>query len=165
MQHSIGNEHVGIDHPGKICEDGAVVSDDDLQIVALQGGQASVAQNCAVTDCALHDVILKDVSELPVRDSSAAICKCLEGVVVWAEDGDVRKLLQCRHYAGLSGCASESGEVATDESLGDTQWDGQKLVDDVNDAVVELDVLVEVTNLSMCQGQSDSRHLQQSRSG
>lgn len=42
---------------------------------------------------------------------------------------------------GLGGCSGKCSEVARDERLGLTQGNEQQLVDDVNNAVVEFEVL------------------------
>lgn len=77
-----------------------------------------------------------------VGDVAAGGGEALEGVVVGAEDGDVGGGFEGGDEVGLRGGAGEGGEVACDQSFGDAERDEEEFVDDVDYAVVKLEVLV-----------------------
>lgn len=147
MQDAVLDEDVGVDDAGGVDEHGAVGGDGDFELFAVGEGRefGVVAQRGAVADCALDDVVLKDLGELGGADVARATGDSLEGVVVGAENCYIRKVFERSDEAGLRCCAGEGGEVAGDQRGGDAEGDGQESVDDVDYAVVEFEVLDRVS--------------------
>jgi len=141
VQDAVLDEHIGVDDTGGVDEDGTVGSDGDLHIFTVHGSQTGVAEGSAVADRALDNVVLQDVGQLIVRNVSGTAGDSLEGVVVGAKDCDVGQIFKRWHKVDFGGCSGKSGEIAGDERFTNTQWDEQQLVNDVNDAVIEWDVL------------------------
>ena len=71
----------------------------------------------------------------------------MKGVVVGAEDCDVREVFEGSDKVCLGGGASEGGEISCDEGGGDAEGDDQEFVDDVDYTVVEFEVLVWIVSL------------------
>ena len=141
MNHTVGDKNVGVDDTSGINEDGAVVGDGDLDVLAVESGQAGVAEGGAVADGALDDVVLQNLRELVVCDVGGAAGNPLESIVVGAEDGDVRQVFERGYKVCLGSGSGKCSEIAGDESLRDAEWDEQQLVNDVDDTVVKFDVL------------------------
>lgn len=70
-----------------------------------------------------------------------SVLDLLEGIIIWDKDSDVGQVLQWRNDVDLCSCASKCCEAAGDESLRDTQWNKEELVDDVDNTIVEFDIL------------------------
>ncbi len=70
-----------------------------------------------------------------------SVLDLLEGIIIWDKDSDVGQVLQWRKEVDLCSCASKCYEAAGDESLRDTQWNKEELIDDVDNTIVEFDIL------------------------
>ena len=142
VEDAVRDQDVGVDDAGVVDEYRAFLVDGDRQLFVRESRELGVvAEGGAVADSALHDVVLQNLGQLLVGDVGAGSGELLEGIVVRAEDCHVRKLFEGRDEVCRGGCACKSSEVAGNQGSGDAERDQEEFVDDVDDAVVELDVL------------------------
>jgi hypothetical protein len=146
MQHSVLNKQVGIDHTSGVDEDCAVICDRDLQILAVQAGNACVREKSAVSDNAVDNVVLQDPDQISGQEIGGCGGDLLEGFIVWYEDCDFGQLVEGVNEIQFRGSTCQCGEVASDQSIGDALRDQEEIIDDVNDSVIVLDVLLRLVD-------------------
>ncbi len=57
--YAICDEDVGVDDPGSVDKDGTVIVDIDVDLLTSQSGQICVAENSAVADGALDNMLIE----------------------------------------------------------------------------------------------------------
>lgn len=141
VHNTVGDQDVGDDDLGAVDED-AVVVDADLDFLALRRLQGHVVlQAAAVANDAGDDVVREDVGELLLGEAAGRGADGGEGGVVGREDGDVGHAVETRGEVGLGDGADEGAEVGGQSGGGEVHRDGEDLVDDVDHAAGEVEVL------------------------
>lgn len=140
MKDAIVDENITVDNARAVHEDSAFGGDGNVEERALERRHAGVAKECAVHDCAGNDVVLQDIDKLASGKAWDGARDSLESGVVRREDGDVGTSIKSANEVSLSGCARESSEPCFEQSVRRAERDGEDRVDDMDDAVIELDV-------------------------
>ena len=140
VDNTISNQDIRHDNASTVNVDAILLRDGDINILTTYSGLGTVHNVAAVHDT-LDDVVLEDHAQGIHGEVSDDRRDGSKGVVVWHEDGDVLHLVKVRDHICLHESAGGSGEATLNSSAGEVHGDHKHLVDDVDDAAVELDIL------------------------
>lgn len=106
MQHSFVDQNVGINDPSGIDKDCAALLHGDLDVLAVEGGDALVFQIRAV-HCAFEDVVFENLCEFLHGELGCCGTDGLESFVGRSEEGIVDGALELCGQTSLEGCSNK----------------------------------------------------------
>ena len=89
-------------------------------------------------------MVVEDVGNVLVGNVESG-SDVLEGLVVGGEDGDILEFINGLGQFSLVESATERSQASGESSSGDVNWESEKVVDNVDDASGEVEVLREVS--------------------
>jgi hypothetical protein len=150
VENTVGNQDIGSNNTSVVDKDTSVV-DGDGQVGAVHRfEQSSVLQSGAVTRRVTNDSMVgEDASDLVSCEVGKTTGNGLESSVVWGKEGNVgRDWLE----VGRVECTAERSQSSSGESFGVVYGKGENMVDDVDHATGEVDVLRSINTAPRLQG-------------
>lgn len=140
VDNTVGDKDVRGDDLGRVDKNVAI-NETDVEGRAVKSSQGGVGQTAAVAENTINNVVLEDASEGLGRDVASDAADGGKGRVAGGKHGDVLEPSQSTAKVGFGDGADEGSQVGSGGGLGDAQWHGEDLVDDVDGATSEVEVL------------------------
>lgn len=138
MNDAVGDQDIWADDLGRIDVDRAI-DDTDVELATTKGLESGVCGNVrAVDDASVHNVVLEDVGSLLLGQVGSSRSDGSKGRVGWGKDGDILELINSINKAGCVQSTVERGEVGSKRSVGWGLWDGENLINDVDNTTSEV---------------------------